>query len=99
MQKEKWSVKQIAKNVLVPFLVISIIVLTIGFDIQHKQIEDLKTELYEQDSATHQIASKNLEAVTKAQQENNEQLEKNKPVKNDLVEVLNDTDPAKKFGK
>lgn len=99
MQKEKWSVKQIAKNVLVPFLVISIIVLTIGFDIQHKQIEDLKTELYEQDSATHQIASKNLEAVTKAQQENNERLEKHKPVKNDLVEVLNDTDPAKKFGK
>jgi len=55
--------------------------------------------LYRQDSATHQIASKNLEAVTKAQQENNEQLEKNKPVKNDLEEVLNDTDPAKKFGK
>ncbi|MCG1589792.1 hypothetical protein K4Q72_12120 [Staphylococcus epidermidis] len=99
MENKKWSIKQIVRNVLVPFLVISIIVLTIGFDIQHKQIEDLKTELYEQDSATHQIASKNLEAVTKAQQENNEQLEKNKPVKNDLVEVLNDTDPAKKFGK
>ncbi|MCG1855958.1 hypothetical protein ABC558_12490 [Staphylococcus epidermidis] len=99
MQKEKWSVKQIAKNVLVPFLVISIIVLTIGFDIQHKQIEDLKTELYRQDSATHQIVSKDIEKVTEAQQENNEQLEKHKPVKNDLVEVLNDTDPAKKFGK
>lgn len=99
MENKKWSIKQIVRNVLVPFLVISIIVLAIGFDIQHKQIEDLKTELYEQDSATHQIASKNLEAVTKAQQENNEQLEKNKPVKNDLVEVLNDTDPAKKFGK
>lgn len=99
MENKKWSIKQIVRNVLVSFLVISIIVLTIGFDIQHKQIEDLKTELYRQDSATHQIASKNLEAVTKAQQENNEQLEKNKPVKNDLVEVLNDTDPAKKFGK
>lgn len=99
MQKEKWSVKQIAKNVLVPFLVISIIVLTIGFDIQHKQIEDLKTELYRQDSATHQIVSKNMEELTIAQQKNNEQLEKNKPVKNDLEEVLNDTDPAKKFGK
>lgn len=99
MQKEKWSVKQIAKNVLVPFLVISIIVLTIGFDIQHKQIEDLKTELYRQDSATHEIVSKDIEKVTEAQQENNEQLEKDKSVKNDLVEVLNDTDPAKKFGK
>lgn len=99
MQKEKWSVKQIAKNVLVPFLVISIIVLTIGFDIQHKQIEDLKTELYRQDSATHQIMSKNIEELTTAQQENNERLEKDKSVKNDLVEVLNDTDPAKKFGK
>lgn len=54
MEKEKWWVKQLARNVLVPFLVISIIVLAIGFDIQHKQ--------------------------------------------NDLVEVLNDTDPAKKFG-
>lgn len=99
MQKEKWSVKQIAKNVLVPFLVISIIVLTIGFDIQHKQIEDLKTELYRQDSATHEIVSKNIEELTIAQQKNNEQLEKDKSVKNDLVEVLNDTDPAKKFGK
>lgn len=99
MQKEKWSVKQIAKNVLVPFLVISIIVLTIGFDIQHKQIEDLKTELYRQDSATHEIVSKDIEKVTEAQQENNEQLEKDKSVKNDLVELLNDTDPAKKFGK
>ena len=99
MQKEKWSVKQIAKNVLVPFLVISIIVLAIGFDIQHKQIEDLKTELYRQDSATHEIVSKDIEKVTEAQQENNEQLEKDKSVKNDLVEVLNDTDPAKKFGK
>lgn len=99
MQKEKWSVKQIAKNVLVPFLVISIIVLTIGFDIQHKQIKDLKTELYRQDSATHQIMSKNIEELTIAQKENNERLEKDKSVKNDLVEVLNDTDPAKKFGK
>lgn len=99
MQKEKCSIKQIAKNVLVPFLVISIIVLTIGFDIQHKQIEDLKTELYRQDSATHQIVSKNMEELTIAQKENNEQLEKDKSVKNDLVEVLNDTDPAKKFGK
>lgn len=99
MENKKWSIKQIVRNVLVSFLVISIIVLTIGFDIQHKQIEDLKTELYEQDSATHQIVSKNIEEVTKAQQENNEQLEKNKPVKNDLEEVLNNTDPAKKFGK
>lgn len=99
MENEKWSIKQIVRNVLVPFLVISIIVLAIGFDIQHKQIEDLKTELYEQDSATHQIVSKNIEEVTKAQQENNERLEKNKPVKNDLEEVLNNTDPAKKIGK
>lgn len=99
MEKEKWWVKQLARNVLVPFLVISIIVLAIGFDIQHKQIENLKTELYRQDSATHQIVSKNIEEVTQAQQENNKQLEKNKPVKNDLVEVLNDTDPAKKFDK
>lgn len=99
MQKEKWSVKQIAKNVLVPFLVISIMMLAIGFDVQHKQIENLETKLYEQDSATHEIVSKDIEKVTEAQQENNEQLEKNKPVKNDLVEVLNDTDPAKKFGK
>lgn len=99
MENKKWSIKQIVRNVLVPFLVISIIVLTIGFDIQHKQIEDLKTELYRQDSATHEIVSKDIEKVTEAQQENNEQLEKNKPVKNDLVEVLNDTDPAKKFGK
>lgn len=99
MQKEKCSIKQIAKNVLVPFLVISIMMLAIGFDVQHKQIENLETKLYEQDSATHQIVSKNIEELTIAQQENNEQLEKNKPVKNDLVEVLNDTDPAKKFGK
>ncbi|EHS00355.1 hypothetical protein [Staphylococcus epidermidis] len=99
MQKEKCSIKQIAKNVLVPFLVISIMMLAIGFDIQHKQIENLETKLYEQDSATHQIVSKNIEELTIAQKENNEQLEKNKPVKNDLVEVLNDTDPAKKFGK
>lgn len=99
MQKEKWSVKQIAKNVLVPFLVISIMMLAIGFDVQHKQIENLETKLYEQDSATHQIMSKNIEELTIAQKENNEQLEKNKPVKNDLEEVLNDTDPAKKFGK
>lgn len=99
MQKEKCSIKQIAKNVLVPFLVISIMMLAIGFDVQHKQIESLETKLYEQDSATHQIVSKNIEELTIAQQENNEQLEKNKPVKNDLVEVLNDTDPAKKFGK
>lgn len=99
MQKEKWSVKQIAKNVLVPFLVISIMMLAIGFDVQHKQIENLETKLYEQDSATHQIVSKNIEELTIAQQENNEQLEKDKSVKNDLVEVLNDTDPAKKFGK
>lgn len=90
MEKEKWWVKQLARNVLVPFLVISIIVLAIGFDIQHKQIENLKT---------HQIMSKNVEELTIAQQENNERLEKHKPVKNDLVEVLNDTDPAKKFGK
>lgn len=99
MENEKWSIKRIVRNVLVPFLVISIIVLAIGFDIQHKQIEDLKTELYQQDSATHQIMSKNIEELTIAQQENNERLEKHKPVKNDLVEVLNDTDPAKKFGK
>ncbi|MCT1513149.1 MULTISPECIES: hypothetical protein [Staphylococcus] len=99
MEKEKWWVKQLARNVLVPFLVISIIVMAIGFDIQHKQIEGLKTELYRQDSATHQIVSKNIEELTQAQQENNERLEKHKPVKNDLVEVLNDTDPAKKFGK
>ncbi|WP_145411752.1 hypothetical protein [Staphylococcus epidermidis] len=99
MQKEKWSVKQIAKNVLVPFLVISIMMLAIGFDVQHKQIENLETKLYEQDSATHQIMSKNIEELTIAQQKNNEQLEKDKSVKNDLVEVLNDTDPAKKFGK
>ncbi|OXE80665.1 hypothetical protein [Staphylococcus epidermidis] len=99
MQKEKWSVKQIAKNVLVPFLVISIMMLAIGFDVQHKQIENLETKLYEQDSATHQIVSKNIEELTIAQQKNNEQLEKDKSVKNDLVEVLNDTDPAKKFGK
>ena len=99
MEKEKWWVKQLARNVLVPFLVISIIVLAIGFDIQHKQIEDLKTELFRQDSATHQIMSKNVEELTQAQQENNERLEKHKPVKNDLVEALNDTDPAKKFGK
>lgn len=99
MEKKKWWVKQLARNVLVPFLVISIIVLAIGFDIQHKQIENLKTELYRQDSATHQIVSKNIEELTQAQQENNERLEKHKPVKNDLVEVLNDTDPAKKFGK
>ena len=99
MEKKKWWVEQLARNVLVPFLVISIIVLAIGFDIQHKQIEDLKTELFRQDSATHQIMSKNVEELTQAQQENNERLEKHKPVKNDLVEVLNDTDPAKKFGK
>ena len=99
MENKKWSIKQIVRNVLVPFLVISIMMLAIGFDVQHKQIEDLKTELYRQDSATHQIVSKNMEELTQAQQENNEQLEKNKPVKNDLVEVLNDTDPAKKFGK
>lgn len=99
MEKEKWWVKQLARNVLVPFLVISIIVMAIGFDIQHKQIEDLKKELYRQDSATHQIVSKNIEELTQAQQENNKQLEKHKPVKNDLVEVLNDTDPAKKFDK
>lgn len=99
MEKEKWRVKQLARNVLVPFLVISIIVMAIGFDIQHKQIENLKTELHRQDSATHQIVSKNIEELTQAQQENNERLEKHKPVKNDLVEVLNDTDPAKKFGK
>ncbi len=99
MEKEKWWVKQLARNVLIPFLVISIIVMAIGFDIQHKQIENLKTELYRQDSATHQIVSKNIEELTQAQQENNERLEKHKPVKNDLVEVLNDTDPAKKFGK
>ncbi|UTP75768.1 hypothetical protein NFD60_12975 (plasmid) [Staphylococcus epidermidis] len=55
--------------------------------------------MYRQDSATHQIMSKNIEELTIAQQENNERLEKHKPVKNDLVEVLNDTDPAKKFGK
>lgn len=99
MEKEKWWVKQLARNVLIPFLVISIIVMAIGFDIQHKQIENLKTELYRQDSATHQIVSKNIEELTQAQQENNKQLEKHKPVKNDLVEVLNDTDPAKKFDK
>lgn len=99
MEKEKWWVKQLARNVLIPFLVISIIVMAIGFDIQHKQIENIKTELYRQDSATHQIVSKNIEELTQAQQENNERLEKHKPVKNDLVEVLNDTDPAKKFGK
>lgn len=99
MEKEKWWIKQLARNVLIPFLVISIIVMAIGFDIQHKQIENLKTELYRQDSATHQIVSKNIEELTQAQQENNERLEKHKPVKNDLVEVLNDTDPAKKFGK
>lgn len=99
MEKEKRWVKQLTRNVLVPFLVISIIVMAIGFDIQHKQIENLKTELYRQDSATHQIVSKNIEELTQAQQENNKQLEKHKPVKNDLVEVLNDTDPAKKFDK
>lgn len=73
--------------------------LAVGFDVQHKQIENLETKLYEQDSATHQIVSKDIEKVMEAQQENNEQLEKNKPVKNDIEELLNDTDPAKKFGK
>lgn len=99
MENKKWSIKQIVRNVLVPFLVISIMMLAIGFDVQHKQIENLETKLYEQDSATHEIVSKDIEKVTEAQQENNEQLEKDKSVKNDLVEVLNDTDPAKKFGK
>lgn len=57
---------------------------------QQNEIEDLKDENF----AVHKILNHDLEEVTKAQDENNEALEKSKPVEHDLQDTFQKADPG-----
>ncbi len=57
---------------------------------QQNEIEDLKDENF----AVHKILNHDLEEVTKAQDENNEALEKSKPVEHDLQDTFKEADPG-----
>lgn len=60
---------------------------------QQNEIEDLKDENF----AVHKILNHDLEEVTKAQDENNEALEKSKTVENDLQDTFEKVDPGGEF--